>query len=100
MLDDVGDALAVRLRSPHRGLGSARAELVFGHADQDASMPPEAVAELGRTLAEHGLVATNEVYAGAPHGYTMSDTPMYDEAAAERHFAELEALFGRTLRTA
>ena len=86
--------------SPHRGLGSARAELLFGHADNDGSMPPEAVAELGRTLAEHGLVATNEVYEGAPHGYSMSDTPMYDEAAAERHFAELEALFARTLHIA
>ena len=33
--------------SPHRGLPDARAEFVFGHADQDRWMPPEAVAELG-----------------------------------------------------
>lgn len=84
--------------SPHRGLGSARAEFVLGHADRDRSMPPEAVAELGRTLAEHGLTASNEVYPGAVHGYTMADTSMYDEAAAERHFTELEALYARTLR--
>ena len=84
--------------SPHAGLGSARAEFVFGHADNDGSMPPEAVAALGAALAEHGLDASNEVYPGAPHGYSMADTSMYDEAAAERHFAELEALFARTLR--
>ncbi|MCW2868642.1 MAG: putative hydrolase [Marmoricola sp.] len=83
--------------SPHRGLGSARAEFVFGHADGDQSMPPEAIAELGRALAEHGLTASNEVYPGAAHGYSMADTSMYDEASAERHFAELEALLGRTL---
>ncbi|WP_134766551.1 dienelactone hydrolase family protein [Nocardioides sp. 1609] len=84
--------------SPHAGLGSARAAFVFGHADQDASMPPEAVATLGATLAAHGLEATNEVYADAPHGYSMADTAMYDERATERHFDALQDLLARTLR--
>lgn len=84
--------------SPHRRLATTRAELCFGHADNDRSNPPEAVAELGRTLEEHGLRAVNEVYDGAPHGYSMSDTPMYDEQATERSFAAMQELFGRTLR--
>ncbi len=83
--------------SPHRGLGTARADFVFGHADNDGSMPAEAVEELGRTLAEHGLSAGNEIYPGAVHGYTMADTAMYDEAATERHFTELEELLRRRL---
>ena len=83
--------------SPHRGLGNARAEYVFGHADQDRSMPPEAVEALGKALAEAGLTARNEIYEGAAHGYSMADTSMYDEVATERHFAELEALFDRAL---
>lgn len=83
--------------SPHRALASARAAFVFGHADHDRSMPPEAVERLGATLAEHHLEASNEVYPGAAHGYTMADTAMYDEAATERHFAELRALLDRTL---
>lgn len=83
--------------SPHRGLGGARAEYVFGHAENDGSMPPEAIEELGRSLARHGLTASNEVYQGAAHGYSMADTSVYDEAAAERHFDELEALLRRTL---
>jgi carboxymethylenebutenolidase len=83
--------------SPHRGLGGARAEFVFGHADQDGSMPPEAVATLGEALSAAGLRARNEVYEGAAHGYTMADTAMYDEAATERHFAELRALLERRL---
>ena len=83
--------------SPHLGLPRARAELVLGHADHDRSMTPEAVDRLGRALAQAGLTASNEVYPGAVHGYTMADTPMYDEAATERHFTELEALFARTL---
>jgi carboxymethylenebutenolidase len=83
--------------SPHHRIAGARAEFVFGHADRDRSMPPEAIEELGRTLDAAGLTHINDVYAGAAHGYTMADTAPYDEAAAERHFAELEALFSRTL---
>ena len=60
-------------------------------------MPPEAIAALGQALEDAGLAATNEVYAGAAHGYSMSDTSMYDEAATERHFRELEELLDRTL---
>lgn len=83
--------------SPHLGIAAATAEFAFGHADNDRSMPPEGIATLGRALASAGLTATNEVYAGAPHGYTMADTSMYDESAAERHFATLEGLLARTL---
>jgi carboxymethylenebutenolidase len=90
LVTDAGD-------SPHRRIAEARAEFVFGHADRDRSMPPEAVEELGRTLDAAGLPYLNEVYAGASHGYTMADSAPYDEAATERHFVELEALFARTL---
>jgi carboxymethylenebutenolidase len=84
--------------SPHLALSSSRAEFVFGHADNDRSMTPEAVDRLGRALADAGLTATNEVYPGSRHGYSMADTSMYDEAGAERSFEALEALHARTLR--
>ncbi len=84
--------------SPHRQIASATAEFVFGHADNDSSMPPEAVEELGRALDGAGLTATNEIYPDAPHGFTMVDTSMYQEQGAERSFRELEALYARTLR--
>ncbi len=92
-----GGLVTDEVDSPHLGLAQARAEFVFGHADQDRSMPPEAVAALGEALRSAGLVASNEIYSGAAHGYTMSDTAMYDEAATERHFAELKGLFARRL---
>jgi carboxymethylenebutenolidase len=85
--------------SPHLGLPSARAVFVFGHADNDRSMPAEAVVRLGESLREAGLNASNEVYDGAAHGYSMSDTPMYDESATERSFRELRELLDRTLRS-
>jgi len=86
--------------SPHRLLGRARAEFLFGHADHDPSMPPEQIDRLGQALTAAGLTATNEVYAGAVHGYTMADGARYDEPATERHFAALESLLARTLKPA
>lgn len=83
--------------SPHLGLPDARAEFLFGHADHDRGMQPDAVERLGRALADAGLTATNEIYPDASHGYTMNDTPMYQEAGAERSFRELRALLDRTL---
>lgn len=84
--------------SPHRGLASAKARFVFGHADQDKSMGPEAVARLGEALDAAGLEASNEVYPGAPHGYSMADTSMFHAEATERHFRELRALLDGTLK--
>ena len=83
--------------SPHLSLATAKAQFVYGHADQDQSMPVEAVAKLGEALSAAGLTYSNEIYPGAPHGYSMNDTSMYDEGAAERSFTELESLLGRTL---
>jgi carboxymethylenebutenolidase len=83
--------------SPHLGLPNARAEFVFGHADNDRGMQPDAIERLGQTLAAAGLTATNEVYPEAPHGYTMKDTSTYQEAGAERSFRELRTLLERAL---
>lgn len=82
--------------SPHRHVASIEAELYLGFADNDPSMTAENIAELERALQDAGVAFRAEVYAGAGHGYTMADTPVYDEAAAERHYDELFALLERT----
>lgn len=83
--------------SPHLSLATARAQFVYGHADNDSSMPAEAVESLGSALAAAGLTASNQVYPDAPHGYSMADTSMYQEAGAERSFVEFKDLLSRTL---
>jgi carboxymethylenebutenolidase len=83
--------------SPHLSAGEISAELYFGHADNDQSMTPENVATLEQALDQAGVTYRSELYEGAAHGYTMSDTAAYDEAAAERHFSELFALLDRTI---
>jgi carboxymethylenebutenolidase len=85
--------------SPHHAIAASTAAYAFGHADQDRSMPEEAVAALGRALTDAGRPHLNEIYAGAAHGYSMADTSVYDEAAAERHFDSLRSLLDRTLQS-
>jgi carboxymethylenebutenolidase len=83
--------------SPHRSAGSLAAEVYLGFADNDRSATPEQIAEVERALEAAGVRYRSEVYGGAAHGYTMADTPSFDEAAAERHYTELFALLERAL---
>ena len=83
--------------SPHRLADRIGAEVYVGHADNDRSMPPQAPHRLEDALAAAGVVHRCELYDGAPHGFTMADTAMYDEAATERHWERLLDLLGRRL---
>ena len=60
--------------SPHLSAGAISAELYLGHADNDQSMTPEHVAALEQALEDAGVRYRSELYEGAAHGYTMSDT--------------------------
>ncbi|HET8879944.1 MAG TPA: dienelactone hydrolase family protein [Arthrobacter sp.] len=84
--------------SPHLGLEHARATFVFGHADKDRSMDADAVARLGKALDAAGLTASNKIFDGAPHGYSMADTSAFHPEATERHFRELRELLDSTLK--
>jgi carboxymethylenebutenolidase len=83
--------------SPHLAAVRAAGELYIGHADNDRSMPPEQMGRLTEALAEAHVRHTAELYPGAAHGWTQTDTPAYDEEASERHWMRLLELFGRVL---
>jgi carboxymethylenebutenolidase len=83
--------------SPHLGVPNLTAEVYFGHADNDGSMTPDQIKALEVTLAEAGVAYTSELYEGAAHGFTMSDTPVYDPVAEQRHWAALLPLLARAL---
>ncbi|MGC9377797.1 dienelactone hydrolase family protein [Streptomyces sp. MH13] len=83
-------------QSPHLVAGHITAELYFGHADHDGSMPPPQQERLAAALTAAGVRHRCEVYAGAPHGYTQADTAAYDPEAAERHWEALLDLLKRT----
>ncbi|MFE2043699.1 dienelactone hydrolase family protein [Streptomyces sp. NPDC059477] len=82
--------------SPHLLADRITAELYFGHADGDASNPPEAIERLENALTDAGVRHTCEVYTGAHHGFTQQDTSVYNPEADDRHWAAMLGLFGRT----
>ncbi|WP_437935561.1 dienelactone hydrolase family protein [Sorangium sp. So ce341] len=47
-----------------------------------------------------GVRHTVETYAGAKHGWVPSDSAVYNQAASERHYQTLLALFDATLKSA
>ncbi|MGW7281296.1 dienelactone hydrolase family protein [Streptomyces sp. NPDC054844] len=83
-------------QSPHLVAGDITAELYFGHADHDGSMPPQQQERLAAALTASGVRHRCEVYDNAPHGYTQADTAAYDPEATERHWAALLDLLKRT----
>lgn len=83
--------------SPHLLAPKMKAEVYVAGADKDRVYPPEMAERLDKALADAGVAHRCEIYEGMLHGWTMPDLAIYDEAAAERAFAELIALFGRTL---
>ncbi len=83
--------------SPHLVLPRITARLYFGHAVQDRSMPQDAIEKLNQALQDWGGRSESEVYEGAYHSWTTSDSPVYNQPQAERAFEKLTALFAETL---
>lgn len=83
--------------SPHLVLPKVKAQLHIGHADKDQSMSAEAITKFDVALKEWGGKAHSEVYK-AFHGWTVPDSPVYNQPEADRAFDNMVALFGKTLR--
>ena len=83
--------------SPHKLAIRIKAKVLVAGADKDNGFPPEQAALLASAFKDAGVDHRVEIWEGAAHGWTMRDFPIYNEAAAERHFHELVALFKETL---
>ena len=66
-------------------------------AIEDQSFPDEMKARLEDALSKAGVDHKVETYQ-AKHGWVFRDTPVYDAAAAERHWQSLLALFDAKLK--
>ena len=84
--------------SPHLLAPKITAKVLVAGADEDAGFPPEQADKLRAALDAAGVKSEVTIYAGAKHGYTMPDLPVYDRDAAERHWTEMLALFDETLK--
>jgi len=84
--------------SPHLLAPKITAKVLVAGADEDAGFPPEQADRLRDALTAAGVANEVTIYKGARHGYTMTDLPVYDRAAAERHWTEMVKLFDETLK--
>jgi carboxymethylenebutenolidase len=82
--------------SPHVMACKARGQLYIGYAENDNSFPEAQRERLDAALTEAHVAHTIELYHAA-HGWSMPDFPVYDKAAADRHWETLLALFHKSL---
>jgi carboxymethylenebutenolidase len=83
--------------SPHLLIPQMKAEVLCCVADNDDKRDPAAKDKLKEAFAAAHLTATVEVYEGCNHGWTVRGSQVYNEAGAERAWAERTALYKRTL---
>jgi carboxymethylenebutenolidase len=83
--------------SPHLLAPKMRARIYIGGAIEDQSFPDDMKERLELALTEAGVDHRIETYQ-AKHGWVFRDTPVYDAAAAERHWQTLGALFAAKLK--
>lgn len=82
--------------SPHLLAPKMRSRVYVAGAIEDQSFPDDMKARLEAALTDAGVNHTVETYP-AKHGWVFRDTPVYDAAAAERHWTSLTALLDATI---
>lgn len=83
--------------SPHLLAPKMKSRVYVAGAIEDASFTDEMKARLEDALTKAGVDHTIETYP-AKHGWVFRDMPVYDEAAAERHWKSLVALLDAKLK--
>lgn len=86
--------------SPHRIAPRIEAEVHVAHAEDDDLCPPEMVERFSQALDDAGVRYVAQTYAGAAHGWMVTDFPTFNAVASERGWGSMLALFDRTLRHA
>jgi carboxymethylenebutenolidase len=83
--------------SPHLLIPKMKATVYCAVADNDDKSQPTAKDTLKASFAAAKVPAKVEVYAGDNHGWCVKGSQPYDEAGAERAWAELTALYQKAL---
>jgi carboxymethylenebutenolidase len=85
--------------SPHKLAPRMKARVYVGGASEDRGFDDAQKQRLEEALTDAHVEHTIETYA-ARHGWVPSDTPVHDEAATEKHWRTMFALFGETFGVA
>jgi carboxymethylenebutenolidase len=83
--------------SPHLLIPKMKATVYCAVADNDDKSQPTAKDTLKTSFAAAKVAAKVEVYTGDNHGWCVKGSQPYDEAGAERAWAELTALYKKSL---
>lgn len=82
--------------SPHLLIPKTNASFLIAHAQNDDAQNPQMKEDLKAAFAAANRTATVEVYPAA-HGWCVKGSAVYDEAQAERAWAELSAMYKTAL---
>jgi len=81
--------------SPHLLLGDIVGEGYYAFAEHDDYVPPSMIASFEELLASAPFPSRVETEMGTHHGYAFSDRGMLHEAAREKHYERMLALYRR-----
>ena len=84
--------------SPHLFAPKIKGRVYVAGADEDPFFPEAQKQRLTEALQKAHVNHVVETYIGAKHGWVPTDTPVYNPAAAERHWQSLTSLFDATLK--
>ncbi len=82
--------------SPHKLVPGIKGALYFAYGEKDPFIPHDQVEGIRASLAGK-TNAEVEVYPGLQHGFAFPERYAYDKAGTDHLFAQLEALYGKTL---
>ena len=83
-------------QSPHNLIAGTQASYLIAYGQDDDERDPEAKTVLREVADAAGRSAEIEIY-NADHGWTVLDSPVYDQAEAERAWTRMSALFETNL---
>ncbi|MFT3905138.1 MAG: dienelactone hydrolase family protein [Steroidobacteraceae bacterium] len=83
--------------SPHLLIPKMKSSFLIAIAESDDMRDPQAKVLLREAFDKTRLPAEIEVYAGTQHGWCPPDSQVYNEAAAEKAWSRLLALYGKAL---
>jgi carboxymethylenebutenolidase len=91
-----GGLVTAQPNSPHLLVAKTKAAYLVAVAKNDDARAPNDKEVLKKTFADTGKKATVEVY-GGDHGWTVPGSQVYNQAEAERAWAELTKLYKANL---
>ena len=84
--------------SPHLLLGQVKAELYYGFAEVDSTVPANVIPDLRAALDRAGTKYRIDIHPGTQHGFCFAERQAYAPVAAEEAWGKVLGLWERNLR--